>query len=184
MSKHEMEFPPLEALREDFGPEFFGLNEWIPSMRDVQELGVGALAAAGGILVTANVIERIEFFADKPNGKAAAAIGIGLLGGFALSRVSPDAGKGLAAGVAGMGIAKLVANLAGVPGGLAGFGAAEVTPTPGYQYFSPTRGAVRGLDAQLERAFARDVVSEDDPYSLAAAEVTDDRLPLGSWLNG
>lgn len=174
----DMEFPALADMARDFGPDFFGIGEWIPSMADLQALGVSGLAGGGGILLTANVLERITFLADKPNAKAGSAIAIGLLGGYALSKASLQAGCGFAGGVAGMGIAKLIANLASVPGGLS---SAEVTTTPSYEYFSPSRGALRG---GVEKAFARDIVSEDDPYALSSAEVVEDADSLGSWIGG
>jgi hypothetical protein len=170
-----MEFPPLEDLGQDFGPEFFGLGQFV-TQEQIKAHLVAALSGAGGILVTANVLERVTWFADKPQLKAAAAIALGIVGGR-LMWSDEDQGRqhlamGFVGGTAGMGIAKLVSNMADVPGSLS---AVEVADTPPYQFFSPTRGPVPQM-----AEFGQPIVSDDDPIALDAVEVSADQL--GGWM--
>jgi hypothetical protein len=170
-----MEFPPLEDLGQDFGPEFFELGQLI-TPEQMKASMVSALAGGGGILVTANVLERIDYFADKPRLKAAAAALLGVVGGRLLWS-DADPGRqhmamGFVGGVAGMGLAKLVSGTFDVDGGLS---AVEVMRTPPYQFFSPTRGALPQM-----AGFGQPIVTDDDPIALDAVEVTADQL--GSWM--
>lgn len=177
----DMDFPPLEDLGQDFGPLFFGLDQLVtPEMMRAKV--VSALAGGGGILVTANVLERIDYLADKPKLKAAAAVLMGLVGGRLLWDRSRDAAVGFVGGVGGIGIAKLVSDLAGMAGQMipSSLSAVEVTNTPmPYQFFNPTRGPA-------PRAFfgpggmGQPIVTDDDPLALSEVEVTTDQL--GSWL--
>lgn len=174
----DMEFPPLDSLGEDYGPDFFGLGQWLdPEM--LRASGVGVLAGAGGILAVTNVLERIDYLADKPRWKAGVALATGLVGGRVLWQWSRDAAMAFTGAVAGLGLAKLVGDMAEVSSQLSSAG---VTNVPSYQFFSPTRGAVRGLPRG--RGVGQVVVTEDDPFALGSVEVTDDQIGVGSWLGG
>jgi len=178
--KKDMDFPPLEDLGEDFGPDFFGLGQMVdPEM--LRTAGVSLLASAGSQLLGANVLERIDWFADKPKAKAGTAVLAGLVLGRLLWNTSPDraAAIGALAGLGGMGVSRLIGDVAEIPHSL---GAAEVTRTPMYEFFSPTRGDVRGMPP---RQLAQPIVEGDDPFAvngLGEDEVTADSL--GSWIGG
>jgi len=176
----DMDFPPLEDLGQDFGPLFFGLDQLItPEMMRAHV--VSALAGGGGILVTANILERIDWLADKPKAKAGAAILLGILGGRLLWNQSRDAAMGLVGGVSGIGVAKLVSDLAGMAGTMipSSLSAVEVTNTPmPQQFFSATRGPVH--KAFFGPGMAQPIVTDDDPLALSEVEVTADQL--SSWI--
>ncbi len=98
-------YAPIEDLAEDY--EFFGLGQFItPEM--LQSHLTAAAAGAGGILAVTNLMDRIDYFADKPNGKLLTEGLVGILGGRLLWQVNRDAAMGFVGGVTGMALANLV----------------------------------------------------------------------------
>lgn len=185
---YEMEYPSLEgfeALGEDFGPDFFGL-EGLVTKEQLMSHGLAAVGGAGGLLAVGSILNKIEWFNDKPNAKLGAAAVVGILGGRLLwfageqpgnpnDSSTRDAAMGFVGAVTGTALAKLIANL--IPEEYRPsieLGSAEVTYVPPYDFFSATRGPVR--DSQMEQV----MVEQDDPLALSdgfdAVEVTDDQL--------
>jgi hypothetical protein len=183
----DMEFPPLEDLGQNFGPEFFGMGDMMdPEMLKAHV--VSALAGGGGILIVANIMERIEYFADKPKLKAGLTALLGIVGGR-LMWSDDEAGRqhmamGFTGGVSGIGLAKLVSSMFEEQGVRGALSAVEVANTPPYQYFSDTRGPVRQFFGMPNKGLAQPIVTDDDPMAfsgLEAVEVTADQL--GEWMS-
>jgi hypothetical protein len=208
----DMDFPPLADLaQQDFAPDFFG--GIMPSPEMLKASLVSALAGGGGILAVTNGVEWLGRWITKQsvkedgtvnetvaalggsNAKAAYTVLIGILAGNAvyMSKGGTDAmrqqtGLAITSAVAGLGMAKLVAN------GITKFSpedeetgrpmfeprsslsAAEVARVPDDQFFSATRGPVG-------EGFNQVMVEDDAPLSLGSPEVETDELQLAAaWL--
>ncbi len=99
-----MEYPSIDDLAEDY--EFFGMGDFLT--KDMaMEGGVALAASAGGILIAQNVMDRIEYFADKPAWRAAAELATALAGGRGLWNYNRAAAIGLLAGLGGLAAANL-----------------------------------------------------------------------------
>lgn len=186
---YEKDYPSLEAfeaLGEDFGPDFFGL-EGLVTKEQLMSHGFAALGGAGGLLAVGSVLNKIDWFADKPKLKLGTAAVVGILGGRLLwfageqpgnpnESSTRDAAMGFVGAVTGTALAKLITDL--IPEEYRPtieLGSAEVVSVPPYDFFSATRGPVR--DSQMEQV----MVERDDPMALAdgafdAVEVADDQL--------
>jgi hypothetical protein len=99
-----LEYASIDDLAEDY--EFFGMGELF-TKEMLMEGGVATAAGAGGILITQNVLDRVEYFADKPGWRAAVELAIGLAGGRALYNYNRPAAYGLLGGVGGLALATL-----------------------------------------------------------------------------
>lgn len=183
----DMEFPPLEDLGQNFGPEFFGMGDMMdPEV--IKAHAVAGLAGGGGILIVANIMERVAYFADKPKLKAGLTAVLGLIGGRLMWN-DEEPGRqhmalGFTGGVMGIGLAKLASNMFEEQGVHGALSAVEVSKTPPYQYFSATRGPVRQFfGVPSNGGLAQPIVTDDDPISLSgleAVEVAADQL--GEWI--
>lgn len=106
MADYMDDLASIDSLADDY--TFFpDLGAFLtPDM--LMEHGVAAAAGAGGILITNNVFDRIEYFADKPGYRAAAELLVGIAGGRALYNYNRPAAFGLIGGVSGLALASLV----------------------------------------------------------------------------
>ncbi|HMO94950.1 MAG TPA: hypothetical protein PKD27_02450 [Tepidiformaceae bacterium] len=101
----EMDGVSIDDLAEDY--EFFGLDNFVtPEM--LQSHLIAAAAGAGGILAVMNIMDRIDYFADKPKAKMLTEALVGLVGGRALWEVNRDAAMGFVGGVTGYSLASLI----------------------------------------------------------------------------
>lgn len=176
-------YAPIEDLAEDY--EFFGLDQFVdPEM--LKSAAIATAAGAGGILAVMNIFDRIEYFDDKPKGRALAESLVGILGGYGLYRVNRDAAMGFIGGVTGYSLAGLlnqyIAEMqAEVPAesGTEGLAYTEVARTPGYlkrgRVSVPAgwrggRAPVNGLD--------RDLVTRANYQQVHGLEDND----VGNWI--
>jgi hypothetical protein len=200
MHDMDMDFPPLEDLaQQDFAPDFFG-GLSLPSAEMLKTSLVASLAGGGGILITANLVEKLGSMAagaenemvqklGTSEAKAAMSILLGIVGGQLMwadgndsrSKMRQQAAMSVVSAVSGLGVAKMVAlvvarvspetNIA------AALSAAEVSNVPPDQFFSQTRGPVgEGFD-QVD-------VTDDSPLSLSdlhSPEVEVDAISLASY---
>lgn len=102
---YEMDYAGIHDLAEDY--DFYGLDAFVtPEM--LKSHGIAAAAGGGGILAVMNVFDRVEYFADKPKGRALAEGLAGIVGGRLLWQVNRDAAMGFVGGVTGYALANLV----------------------------------------------------------------------------
>lgn len=130
---YEMDaYAPIADLAEDY--EFFGLDQFI-SMEMMQSAGLALASGAGGILAVMNIMDRVEYFADKPKARALAEMAIAIVGGRALWEVNRDAAMGFAGGVGGYSLASLINQyIAEMQANSAGNGTDNGTTTEGLAY--------------------------------------------------
>ena len=70
--------------------------------------GIATAAGAGGILITQEIFNRVDYFADKPAYRAAAELAVGLGVGYGLYRYAGQpAAFGFLGGVGGLALATL-----------------------------------------------------------------------------
>jgi hypothetical protein len=171
MHDMDMDFPPLEDLaQQDFAPDFFG-GLSLPSAEMLKTSLVASLAGGGGILITANLVEKLGSMAAGAENEMVQKLGTS----------EAKAAMSVVSAVSGLGVAKMVAlvvarvspetNIA------AALSAAEVSNVPPDQFFSQTRGPVgEGFD-QVD-------VTDDSPLSLSdlhSPEVEVDAISLASY---
>lgn len=148
-----------------------GMGAWLTGDMVKQQMMAGA-AGAGGILITSAVLQRIPLPEDwepmtKSRVKNAIAIGIGVLGGRMIWEKNRDAAMGFVGGVAGLGLAQLIASWApdtlstSLSGGLAdvdlaSLEASNVHASPG---FSGPQVSERSLSAP---GVSREFLAEAD----------------------
>jgi hypothetical protein len=210
MDEHDLEYPSIDALADDY--TFFPDLGSFMSGEMLTEHAVAAAAGAGGILIVQNVMDRVDYLADKPVWRAAAEFALGVAGGRLLypsdgSRTRFAASMGLVGGVAGLGLANLVQigmaqlqarmaaseeSSAGTEGYLRGLGqGTQVVPVPPYydRYKTSVPRSFRGLSApQVTQA---NYFQTQGMAGLGAGEEPDevdsseDDLPsIGTWLSG
>lgn len=141
-----------------------GMGMWIsPEMLKTQLMA--GVAGAGGILVTSLLVQKVgEYLPEaweaqtKSRVKNAIAIGIGVLGGRAIWERNKNMAMGFVGGVAGLGLAQLVASFApdtlsvnfsgGLSSGdLASLEAAVSTSSPSFSQLSGPAVTERALSA-------------------------------------
>lgn len=107
MAHYDMDdLASIDALADDY--TFFpDLGAFLtPDM--LMEHGVAVAAGAGGILIANNVLDRFDYFADKPGYRASLELLFGIAGGRALYNYNKPAAFGLIGGVSGLALATLV----------------------------------------------------------------------------
>jgi len=190
---YEMDaYAPIDGLAEDY--EFFGLGGMadVLSMENLQRGGIALAAGAGGILITANVLDRIEYFADPANMKLryAAEAAVAIVGGGLLYAANPAAGIGWAGGVGGAALAHIIAGyIAEMDTGngngdttTEGMGYTEVHNQPPYMRagaVSVPRGWGHG-----RAPLGRDLVTQANYRQIAGADELADVEELSTWIGG
>lgn len=179
-------YAPIDDLAEDY--EFFGLDQFI-SMEMLQSAGLALASGAGGILAVMNIMDRIDYFADKPKARALAEMAIAVLGGRALWEVNRDAAMGFAGGVGGYSLASLVNQYIAEyqSSGTAptttqdGLAYTEVQRVPGYRKLDRVSVPRNWGGGRAPRGMEGTVVTRGN-YSQTdgLAELADD---VGSWVS-
>jgi hypothetical protein len=177
---HMDAYAPIEDLAEDY--EFFGLDAFITPEMMKTGLIAGA-SGAGGILAVMNIFDRIEYFADKPKGRALAEAVTGLVGGYALWKVNRDAAMGFAGGVSGYALAGLinqyVAEMQTEETPTEGLAYTEVQQVPGYRKLDRTSvPAGWGQGRAPMAGLGRDIVTRANYEQIHGLEAGD----VGAWV--
>lgn len=178
---YDMEgYAPIGALAEDY--EFFGLDAFVDPEMLKSHLIAGA-AGAGGILAVMNIFDRIDYFADKPKGRALAEFVTGIVGGRLLWQVNRDAAMGFVGGVSGAALAGLINQyIAEMPSqGTEGLAYTEVQQVPAYMKAGRVSvpAGWRGNQAPMS-GLGRDMVTRANYFQVDGLEDEG----ISSWIGG
>ena len=121
MARRRMMEPPI--LEDgDMDGMWSGMDELdqLISQRQAMDLGMAALAGGGGALLASTVIPKLpsNMITDTPTKRGLLSIFAGFVGGRLLWNTNRDAAIGVAAGMAGLGLATVVGELMKVSIGL------------------------------------------------------------------
>lgn len=176
-------YAPIEDLAEDY--EFFGLDQFI-TKDQLQSTGLALAAGAGGILAVMNVMDRIDYFADKPKGRALAEMLIAAVGGRMLWEVNRDAAMGFAGGVGGYSLASLINQYIaemqaenGAENGTEGLAYTEVQQVPRYMKRGRVSVPANWGGGRAPRGMAADVVTRANYQQVHGLDEAED---IGSWI--
>lgn len=140
-------------------------------MDEIMELGVAALSGTGAILLSSAALPRVPIVRDNPYFMSGSAIAIGLLGGWLLSKFNKEAGIGLGAAMAGLGLAHLIGDIAGMEIGLGDAVVQEESLLGLSNGAEPEDETLLGLPSGFKDA----VVQEEDLFS--GTEVEEEEYP-------